>query len=160
MKKPKNVFYEGKVIEGPEAPGVVIDRFLFKFHSNKVLFRFLTYGSLLGSSLVLSDRLFFRVLSNRFFSWSPVLFFWHAALFFSKCATTLFIKSRRSVLHYVCKKKIKLKANHLKYKVERESNLFSTKHYTRREIFTNNFSWRTEERDRTAVRNNLLAWKW
>ena len=138
MKKPKNVFYEGKVIEGPEAPGVVIDRFLFKFHSNKVLFRFLTYGSLLGSSLVIGSSSGSLVTDSSL--GSPVLFSWHAALFFSKCATTLFIKTRRSVLHYVCKKKIKLKANHLKYEVERESNLFSTKHYTRREIFTNNFS--------------------
>ena len=84
-EKAKNRILRETVIEGPEAPGVVIDRFLHKIHSNKVLFKFL------------SDRVFLRVpfwssVVDIFsgssvivsFPESLVLFFWHAVVFFLK----------------------------------------------------------------------------
>ena len=62
-------------------------------------------SSLIGVSLFLSDSLFFRVLSNRFYSWVI------------------------SVLHYVFKKKFTLKANHWT-SAEYQQKLYSTKHDT------------------------------
>ena len=44
------------------------------------------------------------VLSNRFLSWSSMLFFWQAVILLSKCAATFFIKNICSVLHYIFKK--------------------------------------------------------
>ena len=82
-KKKKRVFCDAKVIEDPEAPegpfGV-----LFRFHSERVLF---------------------KVLSNRFFLWVICAFFPACRYFLSKSATTLFIESKCSVLHHIFKKK-------------------------------------------------------
>ena len=84
-----------KVIESPESPeGLYIDRVVFRFHSNRVFFRFFI------------DRIVFRVLSGRVFFkssvidfssvfavidsylGSSVLFFRHVAIFSSNHGTT------------------------------------------------------------------------
>ena len=63
LRKRKKGFCDAKVIEGSEAPEGLL-RVFFRFHnSDRVLFRYLGDRALL---MVLSDGVFFRVLSNRF----------------------------------------------------------------------------------------------
>ena len=94
-KSQKRVLCPEKVIESPESPeGLYIDRVVFRFHSNRVFFRFFI------------DRIIFRVLSGRVFFkssvidfslvfavidsylGSSVLFFRHVAIFSSNHGTT------------------------------------------------------------------------
>ena len=71
-QKEKKTFFDEAVIEGSEAPQGPL-RVLYRFHDDRVLFWFLSDRVLLrvhsDIPLFKSPVIFFRVLSNRFFSW-------------------------------------------------------------------------------------------
>ena len=104
-KQKRRTFCNAKVIEVPEAP-VGSLKVLFSFHSNKFLFRFFSDRVLLsvlsdrdtilmvlndGPLWVPSDRLFFRVLSNRFLSVVIIALFPACSAIFYQHVLLLFV---------------------------------------------------------------------
>ena len=104
-KKKRRTFCDAKVIEVPEAAAGFL-RVIFRFHSNKFLFRFFSDRILLsvlsdrdtilivlndGPLWVPSDRLFFRVLSNRFLSLVIIALFPACSAIFYQHVLLLFV---------------------------------------------------------------------
>ena len=118
-RNPKRAFCGAKFISDLKLPTVLIDRFLFSFHSDRVLFKFISNRVLFR---FISNRVLFRFISNRVLFDSTVIFkgsssgsslidsslassvpfFWYVTMFLSKCVTTFLLKADVLFLVFLC----------------------------------------------------------
>ena len=100
-QNPKRAFCGAKFISDLKLLRVLIDRFLFSFHSDRVLFRFISNRFLFESTVIFKCSSSGSSLIDSSLA-SSVPFFWFVTMFLSKRVTTFLLKADVLFLVFLC----------------------------------------------------------